>query len=342
MKFRWLIPIPLIVIILFLVLRHPPRAEVNRSFYYWKQDFRLDSYDIRMLATLGIRTMYVRMMDVDHRELNGAVPVSTVDFWNYLPDSMRMIPAVYITNRTFEKISMKDSRELADKVYRKILDLAAWQSSKISEIQIDCDWNSSTREKYFTFLQRLDSITETPLSATIRLHQVKYQKKTGIPPVQKGLLMFYNMSPVAQDTSLSSIIDIDEAKKYVSSSTRYPLNLDVGLPVFCWAKAFRGGKLLGIVNGIGEEEMRKITFFRKETGHKYRCTADTVYANIYFRKGDVMRIEEPTAEQLQQAAELTSSFIGNDKLNVAFYHWDSTLIKKYGHETLTDIYDRYR
>lgn len=342
MKFRWLFPLLLIALITFLVLKPVRHTRVNRSFYYWKQTFKLDSTDLKLLDTLNISTLYIRAMDVDHREINGAVPVSTLYMQSYLPDNIKLIPTVFITNRTFLELSIKGSRELAHKVHGKIKNIMRWESDHICEIQIDCDWNSSTREKYFSFLQSLDSITDTPISATIRLHQVKYHKDTGVPPVDKGLLMFYNMSPVGKDTSLNSIIDIEEAKKYVSKAGRYPLKLDVGLPIFYWAKAFRGTKLLGLLSNTGESEMKRLTFFVKEQENKYRCMTDTVYANIYLRKGDVIRIEEPSTEQLQQAAELTSSFLYCDSLNVAFYHWDQTLINKYGHETLSDIYDSYR
>jgi hypothetical protein len=322
----------------------PRQHEVNRSFYYWKQRCYIYENDKRVLDTLNISTFYVKTMDVDYSELSGAIPSSTVYYSGYnLPDSISLVPVVYITNRTFLKLDMKSSEELAYKVYRKIGQVIGNDSVRVSEIQIDCDWNSSSRDKYFAFLKSLKTITDMPLSATIRLHQVKYRSKTGVPPVDKGMLMFYNMSPATKNTSLNSIIDIEEAKKYVNSNTAgYPLQLDAALPLFCWAKAFRGEKLIGLLNYTGDKEMQSLKFFRQEEMHSYRSIADTVYAGIYFRKGDLIRVEEPSAEQLEEAAEITSDFIGNEKLNVAFYHWDTTLINKYGYETLSRIYDSYR
>ncbi len=77
-------------------------------------------------------------------------------------------------------------------------------SIKCRALQIDCDWTTKTAPKYFYFLQqireKLDAHEDggtfaslAMLSATIRLHQVKYPEKSGMPPVDKGVLMFYNM-----------------------------------------------------------------------------------------------------------------------------------------------------
>ena len=45
------------------------------------------------------------------------------------------------------------------------------------------------------------------MSATIRLHQVKYRADTGVPPVDRGMLMAYNLLPPDQAGERSSILD---------------------------------------------------------------------------------------------------------------------------------------
>ena len=69
------------------------------------------------------------------------------------------------------------------------------------EIQLDCDWNSSTQKKYFNLIEEMKlypTWENIVWSATIRLHQLKYPKQTGVPPVNKGVLMFYNMGNFLQ------------------------------------------------------------------------------------------------------------------------------------------------
>ncbi len=46
-----------------------------------------------------------------------------------------------------------------------------------------------------------------PLSSTIRLHQIKYRERTGVPPVERGMLMFYNMGQFSADPEARAIFD---------------------------------------------------------------------------------------------------------------------------------------
>ncbi len=62
------------------------------------------------------------------------------------------------------------------------------------EIQIDCDWTERTRNAYFqllTALKREPFLQGKILSATIRLHQVKYVQRSGIPPADRGRVCFF-------------------------------------------------------------------------------------------------------------------------------------------------------
>ena len=70
------------------------------------------------------------------------------------------------------------------------------------------------------------------LSATIRLHQLKFIGESGIPPVDKGLLMCYNMGDLHRLRISNSILETAELKKYIKQLSVYPLKLDVAfLPV---------------------------------------------------------------------------------------------------------------
>ena len=93
---------------------------------------------------------------------------------------------------------------------------------KFKELQIDCDWTESTRDKYFHLLSTLRNELERNkqiISATIRLHQVKYAAITGIPPVHRGMLMYYNMGKI-NATDNNSVYDKKIAEKYISSYFR--------------------------------------------------------------------------------------------------------------------------
>ena len=100
----------------------------------------------------------------------------------------------------------------------------------IKEIQIDCDWTDSTRNRFFRFTRTLGKLAHAEhslISATIRLHQIKYFERTGIPPVDRGVLMFYNMGKLAAASERSSIFNTEDAEKYTSRLSQYPLPMDL-------------------------------------------------------------------------------------------------------------------
>lgn len=114
-----------------------------------------------------------------------------------------------------------------------------------NEIQIDCDWTLASRDKYMDFVTQLKHKSNKKLSATIRLHQIKYFKKTGVPLVDYGVLMYCNMGHIAAD-SMNSIYDRKTGQGYLKNLEDYPLRLEVALPVFSWAIHIRRQKVMGV------------------------------------------------------------------------------------------------
>lgn len=145
-------------------------------------------------------------------------------------NKINIIPTVFITNECIQKLDTAQVISLAGKIVSlvKNIQINFLNNQKINEVQIDCDWSSSTKEKYFSLLTYIKKIGFPNLSATIRLHQVKFSATTGIPPVAKSLLMCYNMGNLKDPATKNSIIETAELKKYTSNLGAYPLPLDVG------------------------------------------------------------------------------------------------------------------
>jgi hypothetical protein len=176
---------------------------------------------------------------------------------------------------------------------------------------------------------------------TIRLNQLAHQKETGVPPVDRGMLMFYNMGDTKSIKTQNSILDMDEGKKYLREASDYPLTLDVALPLYCWGAVFRYGNFYVLLHNMSEDGVDKLSFLSHEKDNIYKCKSDTVYQKIYLREGDEIRIEQASLRELTRAANITSDFIKNDSLTVSFFSWDSTYIKHYGRENLENIYRSY-
>ncbi len=194
---------------------HPPVA-----FYYWKQTFRLTKSQKEFLSTCGSTRMYVKFFDIVINDNNEVAPISKIEF-NQTP-STEIIPCVFIQNAVF--IGDRDVDALAKKMTELIQRIAQKNSLTFHEIQIDCDWTAGSRDNYFEFLKRLQKqVPKLTICCTVRLHQVKYQTKTGIPPVKKGLLMCYNMDDMVDTagtlTKAAEVLKSRGAKKVIAYCT---------------------------------------------------------------------------------------------------------------------------
>lgn len=344
-----------------------PKKEkvVTRSYYYWRSSGEIGGDERKFLRDHQIKKLYVRLMDIDWSGVQGAIPVSAGqpglldrNLNEYDSLGMDIIPVIFITNQTFEKIDSADIPLLARRVVRRCLP-AYDEMDKVYEskhrqsvlgdtpleIQIDCDWTTRTRNKYFYFLNLVKEFIppeKTIISATIRLHQYKYPEKTGIPPVNRGMLMLYNITDLRSYSPVNSIYEDKKAKAYFTPAKKYALPLDIVLPAYSWCILFRDRQFYQIENDLSENELKQQSFLQPAGKGFYRVTADTVFQDMFLRPGDEIKVESISAEVLRQAAELSEKAINTDKFSVAFFELSVNEIKNYNHETFEDIYHSFR
>ncbi len=320
---------------------------VYPGFYHWKTELNLSASEFEYLKAVSATQIYLRFFDVDWNESSGMpLPVAVLEPNSDIPPSVNIIPTVFITNRTFQKNEREEIPQFVENVIKKLNTIAGkFPAHEISEIQMDCDWSESTREKYFEFLERLRSKLakqDVRLSATIRLHQIKYFKKTGVPPVDRGVLMFYNMGDLEDPATENSILDLSVAKRYFENFDNYPLKLDVALPLFSWGVLFREGRMVQLMNQLGETDLQDESRFLKIEENRFELLKSTYLKGHYLYEGDQIRLEFISGALLQKTADLLSPLVQNQELNVIFYHLDSTIVKTYPHEVLEDICHRFR
>src|SRR5471030_2463802 len=106
----------LLLLVLFFGSCKPGR-KVNTYFYYWKTVYRQNTTENSYLQHLQTRKLYVRMMDVDMDE-GGAnpVPVSPINFESKLPDTVAIVPVVFIVNNVLGNIDKTQLADLARKM----------------------------------------------------------------------------------------------------------------------------------------------------------------------------------------------------------------------------------
>src|SRR5690606_2105981 len=166
------------------------------------------------------------------------------------------------------------------------------------EIQIDCDWTESTRDSYFQFLKELKEISQKNIGSTLRLHQVKFRNKTGIPPADKVYLMCYATSSPIEEIEKNSILDLELLKDYLNDVDRYLLKKDVALPIYSWAIVTNHLGKKKLINGVSASDLDNENYKKLKDGF-YRIEADTFLKGIYINKGFEVKLETISAELLR-------------------------------------------
>ena len=222
-------------------------GESRHAAYYWSTTWESDSAQRQLLSSHQIKKIYLRLFDVVVDEQGEVMPNATIRFASPMPDSVEIIPTVFIVNDCLDK----DVSNLDQLLLKRILQMAETHDIMgVKEIQIDCDWTLRTRNTYFDMLRRLrDAAHEKgiSLSATIRLHQLSQP----VPPVDRGVLMMYNTGDL-RNLSKNPILDMNDAAPYMKNLKGYSLPLSTAYPVFEWKILVRAGRMAGILHSDDE------------------------------------------------------------------------------------------
>ena len=356
----------LLTSVLFVFSCSHKKPEVTRAYYYWRTDNA--TYDERkFLKHSDIRKVYAHLMDVDWSNVYGAIPVTNhelvsmnFEFARYDSFPVQMVPVVFITNKTFERIdSTVELETLALRLVRRCLpaydpiDRNYESRNHLSygslpvrpkEIQIDCDWTEKTRSKYFAFLKKVKSLLPSDsikISATIRLHQYKYPNKTGVPPVDRGMLMVYNISDPKKYGTDNSIFQEKKAAAYFTSNKKYPLPLDMALPAWSWCIIYRNKQFYQVENELEEQELKTLSFLKSSGNHFYQVTQDTVFRDLFLRPGDEIKFESTDELSLKAAAKLARKAANVDAYTVSLFELSEQEIQRYNNETLIEVYSSF-
>lgn len=325
------------------------KAVVVQSWYHWQTQLQWDSLATYYTSHVQeIDRLYLHFFDVvwdKHRA--EAMPTAVLHLLSAPPDSMPIVPTVYIANEALRQIPDTAIADLAQKLAQKIKKITQNHLAchPITEWQIDCDWTASTRIKYFDLLQKLTQYTQpqaVQLSATIRLHQVKYAKKTGVPPVAKGILMCYNTGDVRQAELENAILDFQTVQQYAAYLADYPLRLDIALPLFSWGAVYQKQQFKGLINGLCAADFSNTDYWEQKGGGRYTAKNNITKFGYSFQKGDYIRCDEIDIKLLKKTAQLLRQNIPNrDTIVVAFYHLESSILQRYTYEKITSIYSLF-
>ena len=281
----------------------------EQALYCWKTQVQFSAEETDFVKNNRIERLYIRYCDVGLRD-NAPVPIAPVDIDTLSLQGKTVIPVVYLKNEIFNPELTEGNSTyistLAHKLGDYIEQINRYYRLRVSEVQFDCDWSLSTKQAYFSMLEAFKKEYPYQLSATIRLHQVKYREETGVPPVDYGVLMYYNMGKITA-TGANSIYDRATAEKYLPALRSYPLPLKVALPIFSWGVHSVAGEVTDLVGGFSFAEADTLSqLSRMGNSDCYLVTEPIAYKGQRWQKGDVIKVEEISqTDLLTMKADLT-------------------------------------
>lgn len=317
---------------------------VNRGIYYWEsKPYYFSNHEVEIIEKTNISKLYIKLFEISYDDEIGAIPISKSNFHLHSDfQNMDVIPCVYIQNNVFSKITSSEIDELVENtlflISKKMDELSA-KSTSYSEIQIDCDWTASTKENYFEFLKKINQKSDTKLSCTLRLYPYKYNDKMGIPPVDRVMLMCYNLLNPKNNETKNSIYDLNEFKKYTDVTIDYPLPIDVALPKYSWNICYENKTFKGVIHGPQtalKNDLKPINSLWSI------LQKDTIIDNIYLRKGYRIKHESVSDHQLEKLIDqlkIHTKF--KDSMTVTFFQLDENEFKQTSYEKLDQLYRRF-
>jgi hypothetical protein len=332
--------------------------QITTAFYHWKTNATVSDFEKKSLDSLETKTIYKRIFDVDWNDAaHFPEPISVAEKFNL--KGIKIIPTVFITNKTFIKLTDNQLDTFVSVFFDKIVKnnegvkeskFAVNKGVAFDEIQVDCDWTQTTRDKFFLFLKKLKKVSQKKLSVTIRLHQIKDKNVMGVPPVDKGMLMVYNMGNLDDVKTKNSILDINTLKSYVSNLKSYNLKLDIALPIFSWGVVVRDGEVVKLINGLTNDDFSPSCEpqnfvplpIKKINTNWFEILENMYLKGFYLYKNDEIRLESTPLSILTETTDILAQNLDNQTLTIAFFHLDSVLLKRYNYENLYPLIQKFK
>ena len=295
----------------------------NISFYHWKSKAEFNKSYQKALNITQTSKIYLHYFDIEtvnepSWSNDGVFPTYVLKSTTQDYQKFEIVPVVYITNRVFKTKDL-DITDLSNRIKKLINQISETQFNKeIKQIQIDCDWTESTRSAYFELLKQLQNYFE--IDVTIRLHQIKYKKKTGIPPVKKGTLMLYNVGDL-KNKQQNSTLESSIVKQYINSETDYPLSLNIGLPLFSQTVITNNDNEIKIIKNTERNTLESDEHFKIIDNLNLMVVKDTLYKGFFLAEGYNLKFEEIDENVISASYKIIKE--SNLNINeIIFFHLD--------------------
>lgn len=336
------------LVLLFVSCGRKKTIVVEPAFYMWSSG---GYYDVReAVEEMNVHKFYHKVFEVDYNEVRGNFPIAknNPSQYDFEKGTNEIIPTVFVKNEVLKHNDHKSLDELADNIvyliskYIDPLIVENKEKEKIiyNEIQIDCDWTKSTKDNYFYLLRKIKELSKKKISCTLRLYPYAYPEIMGVPPVDRVMLMCYNLISPLDNPNKNSILDVAELEKYLKGKKKYPLKLDVALPVFSWTQLYQNNRFSALLN-LTSKDIETVS--EKTDEFWYTITKDTtINWDLKLRMGDRIKCEEVQLADLKKAVALIKKHVPLDgNVTISLFDLQSSVFKKYSHEELSDLYTSF-
>lgn len=300
---------------------------------------KIEKNDTIIFNRAGISNLYIRFFDVTKDVKKRLIPTGILNYSGVNLKKYRIIPVVFIENSSLLNFDENQSNLLSDKILEKISQVSRknFPDNTLTEIQIDCDWTESTKVSFFDLLKKIKSKNlNFIISVTIRLHQIKFKDKTGVPPADRGILMYYNMGSFKNFEEKNSILNNETGEIYLKNVSDYPLKLALGLPVFSWSVLFKQQEAKALLYNINSNSIHELSFLENKKDNFYVVKQDTVFEQKYLRYGDIIRLESCEIKDLKRAKEICKKYTDNEIIIFSYSKENSQIIKN---DSLGNVYN---
>ncbi|MGA9211149.1 hypothetical protein [Kaistella sp.] len=300
----------------------------NYTFYYWRTHLSLNNSEKIALQKSTSSYIYTRFFDVEKVE-GKFQPVAVITKDQTFETDKEIVPVIFIKNDVFYSITLDEINFLAENVYSLIKKKQTEFGFKISnEIQIDCDWTAGTNKEYFAFLKKLKEFSGKEITSTLRLHQVKNSKLSGIPPVEKVYLMCYSTSSPLENSNRNSILDISTLKNYLKNIDLYPLDMDIALPIYSWGIVTNHVGKHKLINALSLKDLENPNF-KKISETEVEIMKNGFYFGNFLNKGFTIKVEQISEQQLKEVKSFLDQKISN--YSIIYYHLDRRFIDQHNY-----------
>jgi hypothetical protein len=127
----------------------------------------------------------------------------------------------------------------------------------------------------------------------------------------------------------------------LASLKKYPLAINMALPIYSWGIHIRDGKVMGLKNKIDVAGFKKDANFRL-TNPKWLQVLQSNYKNgTFYKKGDVLKLEGITENDLLEMANDLEANAATMSAEIIFYDLDEFNIKNYEKNIFEQVIARF-